>query len=116
MFPTHFASIATLYAALTGREAVPVRAVELTRPGLGLGALALALTLTHTLTLTLTLTRRLPATDDLLPTTIDRPQTTHQPHPNPGANPKQARATRIRSRPWATWPSACTSRGGWARR
>eukprot|EP00964_Phaeocystis_antarctica_P102848 scaffold68151_cov55-Phaeocystis_antarctica.AAC.2 len=33
MFPTHFASIATLYAALTGRKAVPVRAVELTRPG-----------------------------------------------------------------------------------
>ena len=58
MFPTHFASIATLYAALTGRKAVPVRAVELTRPGLGFGALALALTLTltHTLTLTLTLT------------------------------------------------------------
>ena len=25
MFPTHFASIATLYSALTGRTAVPVR-------------------------------------------------------------------------------------------
>ena len=61
MFPTHFASIATLYAALTGRKAVPVRAVELIRPGLGLGALtltpALALALTLTLTLALTLAR-----------------------------------------------------------
>jgi len=26
MFPTHFASIATLYTALTGRKALPVRA------------------------------------------------------------------------------------------
>ena len=61
MFPTHFASIAALYAALTGRKAVPVRAVELIRPGLGLGALtltlALALALTLTLTLALTLAR-----------------------------------------------------------
>ena len=54
MFPTHFASIATLYAALTGRKAVPVRAVELMRPGLGLGTLPLPPT--HTLTRTLTLT------------------------------------------------------------
>ena len=54
MFPTHFASIATLYAALTGRKAVPVRAVELIRPGLGLGALTLTLALALALTLTLT--------------------------------------------------------------
>ena len=56
MFPTHFASIATLYAALTGRKAVPVRAVELIRPGLGLGTVILTLTLTLALALTLTLT------------------------------------------------------------
>ena len=55
MFPTHFASIATLYAALTGRKAVPVRAVELIRPGLGFGPLTLTLTLTLARTLTLTL-------------------------------------------------------------
>ena len=55
MFPTHFASIATLYGALTGRKAVPVRAVELIRPGLGSGTLTLTLTLALALTLTLTL-------------------------------------------------------------